>query len=94
MIGKMLGEQNCISGAEVSAAGDSSLLTSEGFGASNIGENKVKVQMGKGQHLPGKADCLEIQCPKIWMCSNASGHADVHASAGFESGCDQAQRNW
>lgn len=39
--------------------------------------------MGKAQHLPGKEGCLEIQCPKSWMCSDASGHADVHASAGL-----------
>lgn len=49
----------------------------------STGENKVKVQMGKAQHLPGKAGCLEIQCPKSWMSSDASGHADVHASAGL-----------
>lgn len=57
MIARGVSEKCYIPGIEVWAAGDGSLLTSnvEGFGVSLTGKSKVKSQLGKAQHPPGRS---------------------------------------
>lgn len=58
-MGRGMGEKCYIPGIEVWAAGEGSLLTSNaGFGMLVTGKGKVKGQLGKAQHRPGRPGWL------------------------------------
>ena len=63
MIGRGVGEKCYSPSVEVWAAGEGSLLTSnaKGFGVLVTGKSKVKRQLGKAQHPPGRLGWSHLQ---------------------------------